>query len=62
MRKVLHIDVDSAEIDKNIKTDAHIIGDAKAVLDELTQGSSSKQKYIPEWMKEIAEWKAELSS
>lgn len=55
--KVLHIDVDSAEIDKNIKTDAYIIGDAKAVLDELNKGLS-KQKH-PEWMKEIAEWKAE---
>ena len=55
--KVLHIDVDSAEIDKNIKTDAYIIGDAKAVLDELNK-SLSKQKH-PEWMKEIAEWKAE---
>ena len=50
--KVLHIDVDSAEIDKNIKTDAYIIGDAKAVLDELNKGLS-KQKH-PEWMKEIA--------
>lgn len=55
--KVLHIDVDSAEIDKNIKTDAYIIGDAKAVLDELNKGLS-KQKH-PEWMKEIADWKAE---
>ncbi len=33
--KILQIDVDSAEINKNIKTYAHIIGDAKVVLRRL---------------------------
>lgn len=55
--KVIHIDVDKAEIDKNIKTDAHIIGDAKAVLDELNK-RLSKIKH-PEWLAQIADWKKE---
>ena len=34
--KVVHIDIDRAEIDKNVKTAHHIIGDAKRVLELLT--------------------------
>ncbi|MBR0278902.1 MAG: acetolactate synthase large subunit, partial [Synergistaceae bacterium] len=30
--KIVHIDIDPSEIDKNIKTDLHIIGDAKEIL------------------------------
>ena len=30
--KIVHIDIDPSEIDKNIKTDLHIIGDAKRIL------------------------------
>lgn len=33
--KIIHIDIDAKEIDKNIKTDVHIIGDAKEVLKRL---------------------------
>ena len=33
--KIVHIDVDRAEIDKNVQTDHHIIGDAKKVLEQL---------------------------
>ena len=33
--KIVHIDIDRAEIDKNVKTDHHIIGDAKRVLELL---------------------------
>jgi len=34
--KIIHIDIDNSEIDKNIRTDVHIIGDIKKVLDALT--------------------------
>ena len=34
--KIVHIDIDRAEIDKNVKTAHHIIGDAKRVLELLT--------------------------
>ena len=30
--KIIHIDIDAAEIDKNIPTNASIVGDAKEVL------------------------------
>ncbi len=53
--KIIHIDVDRAEINKNILTDAYIIGDAKAVLDELNKRMNTKKH--PEWMKQIADWK-----
>ena len=33
--KILHIDIDAAEINKNIRTDASVIGDLKTVLKEL---------------------------
>lgn len=33
--KIIHIDIDNAEIDKNVKTDLSICGDAKLVLQEL---------------------------
>ncbi len=53
--KIVHIDVDRAEINKNIFTDAHLIGDAAAVLDELNK-RLHKQKHT-EWMDKIARWK-----
>lgn len=55
--KIIHIDVDKAEIDKNIRTDAHIIGDAKAVLDELNKRLGKLTH--SEWMAQIADWKSE---
>ena len=33
--KIIHIDIDPAEINKNIRTDAHIIGDAKEIVRRL---------------------------
>ena len=45
--KLVHIDIDRAEIDKNVKTDHHIIGDARRVL-ELINRSLPAHDY-PEW-------------
>ncbi len=53
--KVLHIDVDAAEINKNIKTDVSLVGDLKEVLTKLN-GKLSKQEH-GEWMAHIAELK-----
>ncbi|MCH5164841.1 MAG: biosynthetic-type acetolactate synthase large subunit [Clostridiales bacterium] len=33
--KIIHIDIDAAEIDKNVKTDAHVRGDVKQALEKL---------------------------
>ena len=35
--KIVHIDIDRAEINKNVQTDHHIIGDAKIVLERLNE-------------------------
>lgn len=53
--KVLHIDVDAAEINKNIKTDVSLVGDLKEVLAKLN-GRLAVQKH-EEWMAHIAELK-----
>lgn len=52
--KILHIDVDPAEINKNIHTDASIIGDAKEVLSRLN-AKLTKQDHT-EWLKHIEEY------
>lgn len=53
--KILHIDIDAAEINKNIKTDASVVGDLKLVLEELN--AKVEQKNNPEWMAHIKELK-----
>ena len=34
--KIIHIDIDNSEVDKNVRADVKVLGDAKAVLRELT--------------------------
>jgi len=53
--KVLHIDIDAAEIDKNIKTDADLVGDLKEVLTILN--SRLDQQDHTEWVEYIKELK-----
>ena len=53
--KIVHIDIDAAEVNKNIRTDASIIGDLKDILDILNQKMT--QKSHPEWKKRILELK-----
>ncbi len=53
--KVLHIDIDAAEIDKNIKTDAYVIGDLKEVLTKIN--AKVKEQKHNEWIKHIKELK-----
>ena len=54
--KIVHIDIDAAEINKNIRADAALIGDLKAVLTELN-AKIEKQDHA-EWMNRIGELKA----
>ncbi len=51
--KVVHIDIDRAEVDKNVVTDHHIIGDARRVLQLLN--SRLEEHDYPEWNAHIAE-------
>lgn len=53
--KIVHIDVDQAEINKNIAVDEYIIGDAKVVLQKLIEEVEASEK--PDWMAEIQQLK-----
>ncbi len=53
--KIIHIDVDQAEINKNIEVDEAIIGDAKVILQKLIDQVDASEK--PEWMAEIRDLK-----
>jgi len=59
---VIHIDIDPAEIGKNVKVNVPVVGDAYSILRDLIteykkiieeQGSS----YFSEWLDIIADWK-----
>ena len=54
--KVLHIDIDPAEINKNIPTTASVIGDVKEVLTRLNARLTKHDR--TEWINHINELKA----
>jgi acetolactate synthase-1/2/3 large subunit len=54
--KIIHIDIDPAEINKNIKVSDSIIGDLKDVLRDLNE--RLEPQHHDEWMKQIGEMKA----
>ena len=49
--KIVHIDIDRAEIDKNVITDHHIIGDARRVLELLNE--KLEQHNYSEWKEQV---------
>ncbi|MGL4772860.1 MAG: biosynthetic-type acetolactate synthase large subunit [Clostridium sp.] len=49
--KVIHIDIDPAEINKNIKVDAAIVGDVKKILERLTPLVEEKKN--EEWLEKV---------
>ncbi len=53
--KILQIDIDPAEIDKNVKTTASVIGEIKTVLGILNERLSGQSH--PEWMETVKELK-----
>jgi acetolactate synthase-1/2/3 large subunit len=61
---VIHMDIDPAEIGKNVNADVPIVGDAKNVLAELEKAykelkSKKKGSDRSEWLKRIAQLKKE---
>ena len=54
--RVIHIDIDKAEINKNIHVDASLVGDLKQVLSKLN--TMIEKKDNREWMDTIQEMKA----
>lgn len=49
--KVIHFDIDLAEMDKNVKTTVKVLGDAKQTLPMVTR--LIEKKSYPEWLEEF---------
>jgi len=61
--KKIHIDIDPSSINKNIRVDIPIIGDAGNVLGDLLQvfKAEAKKPDIRPWWQDIAKWRARNS-
>ena len=57
--KIIHIDIDPAEIGKNKLIDVPIVGDLKSVLADLNEKVPKASH--DEWLKQIKKWKKEYS-
>ncbi|CUA78727.1 acetolactate synthase large subunit [Anoxybacillus suryakundensis] len=55
---VAHIDIDPAEIGKNVPTKIPIVGDAKEALIQLIE-QNGKRPDVSEWLNKLNEWKRE---
>ena len=55
--KIVHIDIDRAEINKNVRTDHHIVGDAKRVLARLLEMVEPADR--SDWKKYVFSFKTE---
>jgi acetolactate synthase-1/2/3 large subunit len=53
----IHIDIDAAEINKNVRVDAGLVGDLKDVLERLMPGVKTGDR--SQWMKYITELKGD---
>ncbi|MGN0453875.1 MAG: biosynthetic-type acetolactate synthase large subunit [Ruminococcus sp.] len=58
--KVIHIDIDPAEIGKNVKTTIPIVGDMKNVINNLLD-EIGDYKVAKQWSETIKSWKSQLS-
>src|SRR3989339_93623 len=54
--KIIHIDIDPAEIGKNVRVDVPIVGDVKMVLRAILAKLPAKEKNQA-WLDQISEWK-----
>lgn len=53
--KIVQLEIDEKEINKNVKVDEYILGDIKEILIALTIGLD--QQSHPDWLDKIEEWK-----
>jgi acetolactate synthase I/II/III large subunit len=53
--KIIHLDIDPAEIDKNVKTTVPVWGDCKETLPMLTE--LLEQKLYPQWLEKFRDYK-----
>jgi acetolactate synthase-1/2/3 large subunit len=54
--RIIHVDIDPAEIGKNKKVDVPIVGDVRSVLQDLIAKIQKKKQY-ERWMERIRNWK-----
>lgn len=59
--KIIHIDIDPAEIGKNVRADLPIVGDAKSVLTDLISCLKEIRKEKTEWAKKVEKFKKEFA-
>jgi acetolactate synthase-1/2/3 large subunit len=60
--RVIHVDVDPAEIGKVVNPFVPVVGDARHVIAEMIEGLLPQQAEFPElsaWHRQVAEWKAQ---
>jgi len=57
MAKIIHVDVDPAEIGKNVRVDIPLVGDAKNALAGLLKEVKPKQR--SEWNDKVDSWKSD---
>ncbi len=57
--KIVHIDIDQSEIDKNVETVTRVVGDAKLTLQELLKRVKTQRRIntSSEWTKRIEEFR-----
>ncbi len=58
--KVIHVDIDPAEINKNIKDSVGVVGDVKKVLELFLEKVSPRE--ADSWNDKVSEWKKMLPS
>jgi acetolactate synthase-1/2/3 large subunit len=56
--EIIHVDIDAAEISKNVEADYPLLGDAKAVLEQLAT-AMPRSPEADEWREQCREWKQE---
>lgn len=60
--KIIHIDIDPAEIGKNVRVDLPIVGDSKNILNSLVsvlKTNISKETKYKNWLDKVTTWKKE---
>jgi len=55
--KIIHIDIDPAEIGKNVPVDIPIVGDAKLVLTDMIGMAEKTGCFCEPWLDQVKEWR-----
>ncbi|MEO5362412.1 MAG: biosynthetic-type acetolactate synthase large subunit [Magnetococcus sp. DMHC-8] len=62
LAKIIHLDVDPTSISKNVRVDLPIVGDVRAVLDQINtliqaENRQEQREEIRPWWEQIEEWR-----